>query len=145
MPAPAGASMARGQADLDDLGGQQGAPHHRHLVVVDDLAVVDDDGPLGDVLDVGDVVRGQEDRGAPLLVEADQQLAEPLLGDEVEADGRLVEEEDLGVVEQARGQLAAHALTERERAHRRVEEVGGVQQLAQLRDARACSAARSRP
>ena len=125
----------RGQADLDELGGEQRAAHGRHLVVVDDRAVVDDDGPLGDVLDVGDVVRRQEDRGALLLVEPDQQLAEALLGQQVEADGRLVEEQDLGLVQQARGQLAAHPLAERQVAHRLVEQVGGVEQLAQLGDA----------
>ena len=124
----------RGEADLDDLGGEQGAPHGGDLVVVDHLAVVDDDGPLGDVLDVGHVVAREEDRGALLLVEAHEQLAEPLLGHEVEPDGRLVEEQDLRVVEQARGELAAHPLAEREVAHRLVEQVGGAEQLAELGD-----------
>ena len=134
-PSNAGAIDRGGEADLDDLRGEQGAAHGDDLVVVDHLAVVDDDGPLGDVLDVGDVVAGEEDRGAPLLVEAHEQLAEPLLGDEVEADGRLVEEQDLRVVQQARGQLAAHALAERQVAHRLVEQVGGAEQLAELGDA----------
>ena len=125
----------RGEPDLDDLGGEQGAPHGDDLVVVDHLAVVDHHRSLRDVLDVGHVVAGEEDRGALLLVEPHEQLAEPLLGHEVEPDGRLVEEQDLRVVQQARGQLAAHALAQREVAHGLVHEVGGAEQLAQLVDA----------
>ncbi len=134
-PAGVGAAIGASEPDLDDLGREQGAAHGGDLVVVDDLAVVDDDGPLGDVLDVGDVVRGEEDGGALLLVEAHEQLAEALLGHQVEPDGRLVEEQDLGVVQQARGELAAHPLAERQVAHRLVEQVGGVEQLAELGDA----------
>ena len=134
-PSDAGAGIGASQPDLDDLRREQRAAHGGDLVVVDDLTVVDDDGPLGDVLDVRDVVGREEDRRALLLVEAHEQLAEALLGDEVEPDRRLVEEQDLRVVEQARGELAAHPLAEREVPHRLVEEVGGVEQLAELGDA----------
>ncbi len=44
------------------------------------------------------------------------------LGDDVQPDRRLVEEEELRVVQQRRRQVAAHALAERELAHRRVQE-----------------------
>jgi hypothetical protein len=84
------------------------------------------------VLDVRDVVRGEEDRRPRRLVEGDEQLPEAPLGQQVEPDGRLVEEQDLGVVQQARGQLAAHPLAQGQVAHRLVEEVAGVEQLAEL-------------
>ncbi len=71
----------------------------------------------------------------PLLVEADEQLAEALLGDEVEPDRGLVEEEDVGLVEQTCRELAPHALTEGEPADRGVEQVGRIQQIAELADA----------
>ena len=134
-PACDGRDDGRKEADLHDLRGEQRAAHGGDLVVVDDLAVVDDHDPLGHVLDVRHVVRGQEDRRALLLVQPDEQLAEALLGDEVEPDRRLVEEQDLGIVEQARGQLAAHALAEGEAPHGLVEQVGRVEQLAELADA----------
>ncbi len=89
-------------------------------------------GPFGDVLDVGHVVGREEDGGPPLGVQPDQQLAEALLGQEVEADRGLVEEQDLGLVEHAGRQLAAHPLAERQVADRHVEEVAGLQQLGQV-------------
>jgi hypothetical protein len=50
--------------------------------------------------------------GSGLGVDPHQELAEALLGQQVEPDGRLVEEEDGGLVEHARHQLAAHPLAE---------------------------------
>jgi hypothetical protein len=120
------------EPDLDELGGEEGPAHGRNLVVVDDGAVVDDDHAPGDVLDVGHVVRGQEHGGAAFLVDPDQELPEALLAEQVEADGRLVEEEDLRLVEHAGGQLAAHPLAEGERADRHVEEVVGLEQVGEV-------------
>src|SRR6185503_13071993 len=50
------------------------------------------------------------------LVEVADELADLLLRDDVEADGGLVEEEDARAVEERGGDLAAHALSERELA-----------------------------
>ena len=58
--------------------------------------------------------------------------ADGRLADHVEADRRLVEHEQLGVVHQRRRQVAAHPLPEAELAHRSVEERPEVQQLGQL-------------
>lgn len=73
--------------------------------------------------------------GSGLGVDPHQELAEALLGQQVEPDGRLVEEEDGGLVEHARHQLAAHPLAEREVADRDVEQLGGIEQLGQLVEA----------
>ena len=78
-----------------------------------------------------------------LLVQAHHHLAEALLGEQVEADRRLVEEQHLRAVQHRRSQLAAHPLPERERAHRHVEQVAGVQQLRELAGAPAGVAASS--
>lgn len=82
--------------------------------------------------------------GSGLGVDPHQELAEALLGQQVEPDGRLVEEEDGGLVEHARHQLAAHPLAEREVADRDVEQLGGIEQLGQLASRRVACRRRSR-
>jgi len=94
--------------------------------------VVDDDGLVGDVLDVGHVVTGEEDGAPELLVEVDQQLAKLLFGHEIETDRRFVEEQQIGGVEQASRQLASHPLAERQGSAGLVEQLGGVESLGQL-------------
>ena len=68
----------------------------------------------------------------PLGVDPAQELAQPALADHVEADRGLVEVEDLRVVQQRRGDVAAHPLAERELPHRGVEQVAEVEQLGEL-------------
>ena len=97
--------------------------------VEDRRAVVDHDHPVAQRLDVLQVVGGQQQGRAALGVEGAQELAQPALADHVETDGRLVEVEDLGVVQQRRGDVAAHPLTQAELADRGVEEVAEVEQL----------------
>ena len=59
----------------------------------------------------------------PLLaVEVAEERPDRLLRHDVEADGGLVEEQHRRVVQQRGGQLAAHALAERQLAHRRGQE-----------------------
>src|SRR5215211_1172519 len=81
--------------------------------VVDHAPVVDDKHPLAEALDVGEVVRREENRHAALAVHLSQKVADPCLRDHVEADRRLVEEQDLRVVQHRRRELATHALAER--------------------------------
>ena len=97
--------------------------------VVDRGAVVDHDHPVAERLDVLEVVGGEHQGGAALGVERAQELAQPTLADHVEADRRLVEVEHLRVVQQRRGDVAAHPLAEAELAHRGVELVAEVEQL----------------
>ena len=51
------------------------------------------------------------------------------LAHDVEADGRLVEEHDLRIVQQRRGEIAPHALPERQLADGRVQEPAEVEQF----------------
>ncbi len=96
--------------------------------------MVDDDRPIGDVLDIGNVVTGEQDRRRPLVVESNQQFPEDALAGEVESDRRLVEEQHLRLVQQARSEFAAHPLPEREGADRLVEQVGGLEQFTEVAD-----------
>ena len=75
------------------------------------------------------VVRGQQHRRAPLGVHLAQELPHLRLGDHVEPDGRLVEVQHLGVVQQRRRDVAAHPLAEGELPHRHVQQVAQVQQF----------------
>jgi hypothetical protein len=104
--------------------------------------VVDHHHASRDLLDVGDVVRGQEDRHAALGVQPQHEVPEARLGDEVEPDRRLVEEQHLGLVQHAREELAAHPLAERERAHGAVDEVLRREELREPADAAGGLAAR---
>ncbi len=93
--------------------------------------MVEDQQPPAEPLDVAEVVRRQHHGHAALAVDLDEELAHALLGDDVEADRRLVEEEDLGVVQHRGDELAADALAERELAHRRLQERVELEQLAE--------------
>ena len=102
----AGLEIAR--LDLGDvLDGQQVGDPADLL----ELAAMEDRDPVADVLHVGQQVAGQDDRLALLAQLADQVLD---LGraDRVEARGRLVEQDQLGVVDQGLSQpdAALHAL-----------------------------------
>ena len=111
------------------------------VAVEDGGAVVDHDHPAAQRLDVLQVVGGQQQRGAALGVEGAQELPQPALAHHVEPDRRLVEVEDLGVVQQRRRDVAAHPLAEAELAHRGVEQVAEVEQLDELGEV-ACGSGR---
>ena len=70
------------------------------------------------------------------------ELADALLDDQVEADGGLVEVDDLRLVDQGGGQLGAHLLPERHVADRDVQQLLQFQRLGELVRAAACSGLR---
>src|SRR5690606_20486944 len=74
-----------------------------------ELAARDDAAPVGELLGLVEVVRGEQDARA-LVAEAADELPElaPRLG--VEARGRLVEEEQLGAPDDAEGDVDAALL-----------------------------------
>ena len=100
--------------------------------VVLELAVVDDDNPLAERGDIGHVVAGQQDRRAGAAVVLLEEVADARLGGDIQADGGLIQEQHLGAVEQAGGQLALHALAQREVAHRLADDGCQVEQFVQL-------------
>jgi hypothetical protein len=96
--------------------------------------VVDDDDTLGDGRHVVHVVAGEEHGGAVALVIGADEVAHGGLHGHVEADGRLVEEQDLGPVDEGRRQLALHTLAHGELPRGRVDEPRQIQQRDQLVD-----------
>ena len=93
----------------------------------DHRAVVDDHDPVTQHVGLIEVVRGQEDRGAPLPEAADV-LPEirPVL--RVQPGARLVQEQHLGLVHDAERDVEAAALAARVGGHPAVGEPGQVQQ-----------------
>ena len=75
----------------------------------------------------------EHDGDAALAVQLHEEVPHALLRDDVEPDRRLVEEHDLGIVEQRRGEVAAHALAERELSHGRPEERLELEELGEAR------------
>lgn len=82
--------------------------------------------PVAEPLDVAHVVGGQQERGPTLGAFMDEELAQPLFAQDVEADGGFVKDEQIGGVKQRRGDLGAHPLAQRELTDR------GVERLAHL-------------
>ena len=104
----------------------------------DDLALVHDDEPVAELLRLVHVVRRQEERHA-LALEPVQAVPDHVAGLRIEAGRRLVEEHDLGLVdERARDrQPALHAA--RERLDPVVRALGELDELEQLVGPRASS------
>ena len=73
-----------------------------------DPSVADDDHPVGDGLDLGQQVRGEQ-HGAAAVGEVAQQSPHPAHPLGIEAVGGLVEDQDLGVAEQRVGEAEALA------------------------------------
>ena len=83
----------------------------------EDPAVVDDRDPVAQLVGLGHVVGRQEDRPArDRGLPGEDQLADGAGRGHVEAEGRLVEEEDPRVVEEAPGEVHLLALAGRQRA-----------------------------
>ena len=64
--------------------------------------MVDDYGTATYLLDIARIMRGQKDRDALLRVQLSYQIADTLLGDDIQANGRLVQEDDGGPAERSR-------------------------------------------
>ena len=90
--------------------------------VVEDGAAVDNHDAATEFFDVVEVVGGEKDRRFVALVDGAKKLANGILGDDVEADGGLVEKKYRRIVEKRGGEIAAHALAERKFAHGYVEQ-----------------------
>ncbi len=109
----------------EDLGGDRGVAvdlHHQGgrtdlllegpgLALLHDPAVVDDRDAAGELVGLLQVLRGQQDRGAALAVQVADLLPQRHPAHRVEARGRLVEEQHLGLVHERQGQVepTAHA------------------------------------
>src|SRR3989454_6962457 len=99
----------------------------------DDAAFVDDADAVG-LLRLLEVVGGQEDRGAARPADLAEVLPERAAAGHVESGRRLVQKEDLGVVQEAAHDLELSAHTARERKHRLVYVASDAQQLREVLD-----------
>src|SRR5579883_233983 len=93
--------------------------------------MIDDNGPLAYLLDVPGVVTGQENGQALFGVESPDQVADTLLGDDIQANCWLVEKNYRGFVQQSRRKLAAHTFAQAELPGRRAHIIGDVENLDQ--------------
>src|SRR3989441_1765975 len=99
----------------------------------DDAAFVDDADAVG-LLRLLEVVRGQEDRGAARPADLAEVLPERAAARHFEARGRLVQKEDLGLVQEAAHDLELAPHPAREGAHRLVDVARDAKELRELFD-----------
>ena len=104
------------------------------FAVEEDFAVVDDDDALAQLLDVGHVMAREQNRGFLLGIVAANEFAHGFLGNDIQADGRFVEKQHLGLMQQRRDQLHFHAFAEGKFAHADVELVFDGEQFAHFGD-----------
>src|SRR5277367_2481846 len=109
------------------LGAQQLLLQLRQLAVVEHFTVVNNHNPAAKFFDVVQVVRSQQHRGAEFAIDGAQEMADVVFGHHVEANRRLIEEEQRRIMQQRGGQVAAHAFAERKFAHGRVQIIANIQ------------------
>ena len=105
-----------------------------------DLAAVEDHHPVAHILDIGEEMRGEEDR-LPTATELEDEVLHLARAERIEARGRLVEDEELGVVHERlrEAETPRHAL--RELSRRPVRHALEADHLEQLRRAAVARAA----
>ena len=99
-------------------------------VVGDEASAVQDDHAVHGLGDLGQDVAGDE-HGAPFVGQAAKQIAQPADALGVEAVGRLVEDQDLGIAQQRGGEPEALAHPEGELAH---PPAGGAGEIDEVED-----------
>ena len=125
----AGALIAVAKNEFDLLGAEKLFFQAGERAVVEDGAAVDDHDAAAELFDVVEIVSGEKDRGFIALVDGAEELANVILGDDVEADGGLIEKKDGRIVQQRGREVAAHALAERKFADGHVEQFGQAEDL----------------
>src|SRR5260221_94253 len=84
----------------------------------------------GELFELGHIVAGDDDGDRAFAIELANERQNAPAREDVEAKRGLVEQQDLGLVQQRQGQIGAHALTETELARQGAEDVVEVEQLA---------------
>ena len=120
--------------DGDELEVGEAVHDVAQFAVEEDFAVVNDDDALAERLDVGHVMAGEENGGFLGGVVAADKFANGLLGNDVEADGGLVEKQDAGLVEQGGDEFHFHAFAQTQLADGDVELVLDAEEFGQLGD-----------
>ena len=96
---------------------------------------IEQDDAIGEPLDLGHVVRGEQQGGAAGLGIVLELAPDPVGGVGIERGGRLVEQEKLGRVEQRLGEADARLLAGRQLAGRAIEQRLDLQILGDIGDA----------
>ena len=136
---PDGGQVCRGdlpvEDDPDELVGGVFLHQAGEGAVIKEAAPFDDHDPEAKLDHVGHVVAGEQDGGLGAAVVFPDELADFFLHDDVQAQSRLVEQEQGGPVEQSRRQLRAHALSQGEFLDRNRQAVPQIQERDQLVEA----------
>ena len=125
----------RGRVTLDagdDDVGADAALQLRRRAFRDERAAVDDADPVGELVGLLEVLRGEEDRHAELVVEPLHLLPDAGAADGIEARRRLVEEQHVRVVHQRGGEVEAAPHAAGVRADAAIERVADVDEGAEL-------------
>ncbi len=102
-----------------------------HRAVIEHLSLIDQDDPAAQAFDVHEIV-SREDHGRPTIaIDLFYEGADPLLGDDVESHGRLIEVNDPRIVEQRRREITAHPLAKAQLANRRVNVFIEIEELSE--------------
>ncbi len=106
------------------------------MAVVEDFAVVNDHYAATEFFDVVEIVGGEQDCGAKFAIDGAQEVADVVFGDDIEADGGLVEKEEWRIVQERSGEVAAHAFAEGKFADWRVQVIADVENGVEMFHAR---------
>jgi hypothetical protein len=110
------------------------SPYLVEAAVEGDFAVVNDDDAVAEGLDVGHVVAGKQDGRLLRGVVALEEFAHNLLRNHIQADGRFVEEEDFGLMQERGDQLHLHAFAQGKLADADIELLADVKHPGHFRD-----------
>ena len=97
--------------------------------VLNDFTLVDDNNPLAQLLDIAQVVGGQDNGGLAALIDLLDELPDGVFRLHIQTDGGLVQKQDLRRMEHGRHQIAPHPLTKRELPHRGVDKTVDLKNL----------------
>src|SRR5207253_3302291 len=120
-------------AELDDLAAERGAKPLR-CVEGDDLAGMHDRHPVAELFSLVEVVGGEEDRQLAVAAEVRDDVEQLRADARVEADGRLVEEEDVRARDERAGDLEPAPFSAAVGADRPVDEVAQPDEVDELLD-----------
>ena len=96
-------ALRGGGEQMAGVGVARPVEHLRHLALLDQLALGHDADPVGEAADDGEVVGDEQDRHAEPGLEVLEQLQDLRLDGDVQGGGRLVGDQEVGLVGQRHG------------------------------------------
>ena len=123
------------EIDDEPAFGGDARPQLIHRAVGQNASLADDHDAAAEHLDIVHVVGRQDNSCLPLPVDSFDEVAHRQFGDGIQADGRFVQEEQRRIVQESGNEIATHALTETELAHRHIQKRLQLKQVDQLVEA----------